>query len=139
MKALPLALLLLGGCEACAPPPPPVVHPIPGPRLVVAATPGTALRLVWAAVGECVGRVERIDDWSFYIVAGGQWPSGDPRWDYLAATWRELHRIYVADAVMQDLGVLRHEILHAHGIEHAPIFAVCGAYPWPSEVWRGRP
>lgn len=128
MKALALAVLLLGGCEACAAP---VVEGGP----VLRVTPSPLVRLQWAAMEVCVGRLEDIGRWSWFVVDAPSFREAGKAAQLAGLTVRDRRHIYLARAWAGEVGIVRHEILHALGMNHAPVFTFCGAAPVDGEWW----
>lgn len=112
------ALLALGACAV-----PPVVEG----GTTVAVTPTAVVRHEWTRMELCVGRVAPMEDWRWFVVEAPHFREPGKPVPLAGLTVRDRREIYLAMPYIGDTLVVRHEILHALGIEHAPVFAFCGA------------
>ena len=125
MRGLALLALALAGCS-CARTPHPVVHGTP--LRPVSATP--IVRYLWAQMELCVGRIGEVGRWRWYVVDAPTFATAQyPLRQLLGFTDRPGRRIYLTADASVDVGIVRHEILHALGIWHAPVFDYCKASP----------
>lgn len=131
-KILILAVLLMG----CA-----TTHPqIAYKPVIKEVMVTTESRLVWASMEYCVGRVEPVKDWRWFVVQGDRFFQRGYPYPIIGLTDRSQKRIYLASSEETNIRTVRHEILHALGISDlAPIFSFCGAKPNESELFQVLP